>query len=314
MADVSRSAGTDPVVMALGGNTLLGEDGTWNDDDQREAIARSAKTVAEAVYAGNDVVLTHGNGPQVGNLLLEVEQSSETPTRPLDVLVAETQAQIGYVLQQELGNALAGVADVVSLVTQVQIDPEDPAFDNPSKPIGPTYTPKEAEERPFPTQPVANQEGSRRRVVPSPEPRRIVERDQIRSLVQDGTIAICGGGGGVPVIDDGGLTGVEAVVDKDYTSYRLGLALSADRLIFLTDVPYAYLGFQSNDPEPLREVTPERMRQHLEKEAFGVGSMRPKVDAAVRFVEASGGMAAITTPDRCMAALDGADGTIISQG
>jgi len=305
----SHGAGTGRVVVALGGNTLLGEHGPWTFEEQLGVIERTAGRVATAVDAGYDVVLTHGNGPQVGNRLLQQEHAEETPQLPLDVLVAETQAQIGYLLQQALDNALAGPTEFITVVTQVVVDEADPAFEDPTKPVGPFYTESEAAARPFETRAVSTGERPYRRVVPSPEPVEVVEADEIARLVERGDLVVCAGGGGVPVVRDDGLRGVEAVVDKDRTSGLLASALDAEALVVLTDVECAYVNYGDPDQRPLGRVTVEELRDHLEAGEFGEGSMWPKVEACLRFVEGGGERAVITSPDRLAAALAGEAGT-----
>ena len=300
-----------PVVVALGGNTLLGADGPWTFEAQMAAIDRTAARIARGIAAGHDIVLTHGNGPQVGNLLLEQDRVDETPRRPLDVLVAETQAQIGYLLQQGLDNELGGEPDFLTVVTQVIVDPTDAAFDEPTKPIGPYYTTAEATEATFETRAVTNEEPRHRRVVPSPDPVDIVEADEIARLVAAGNLVICAGGGGVPVTRDPSLAGVEAVIDKDLTSALLARELGAGKLIVLTDVPYVYHHYGEPDQEPIREATPAALEDVLDADVFPAGSMQPKVRACVEFVTGGGDVAVITTPDRFEDALAEKDGTVI---
>jgi carbamate kinase len=313
MVDSSRDAGTDPgsapVVVALGGNTLLGEQGPWTVEAQIEVIERTARRIAAAVDAGHDVVLTHGNGPQVGNLLLQQESAADTPQLPLDVLVAETQAQIGYLLQQALDNEREDATDSMTLVTQVVVDPDDPAFERPTKPVGPFYTEAEAAEKPFEVREVSGGDRPYRRVVPSPEPVEIVESEEIGRLVERGNLVVCAGGGGVPVVRDGGLRGVEAVVDKDRTSRVLASEIGAGVLVVLTDVEYAYVDYGGPDQRPLRRVTADELRTHLDAGEFGEGSMQPKVEACLRFVEDGGERAVITAPDGLTDALAGEGGT-----
>jgi len=314
MGHGSRGVETDDelVVIALGGNTLLGEHGPWTIDEQRAVIEETARSVAAAARAGYRVVLTHGNGPQVGNLLLQQENAPETPQLPLDVLVAETQAQIGYLLQQALDNALSGATDFITVVTQAVVDAGDPAFEEPSKPVGPFYTEAEAAEKPFETREVSSGERPYRRVVPSPEPTGIVEADEIERLVDRGDHVICVGGGGVPVVREGGLRGVEAVIDKDRATQLLATELGASRLAVLTDVEHAYVDFGGADQRPLRSVAPAELRSHLENGEFGEGSMRPKVEACLRFVDEGGDLASITSPAHLGDALDGDAGTRVT--
>jgi carbamate kinase len=300
---------TDPVVVALGGNTLLGEHGTGTIDEQLEVIERTARRVSDAIDAGYDIVLAHGNGPQVGDRLLQQENASETPQLPLDVLVAETQAQIGYLLQQALDNEVSTPTDFITVVTQVVVDADDPAFQNPTKPVGPFYTESEAEDRSFETQRVTDGPCPYRRVVPSPDPVDIVEDDEIGRLVERGGFVICVGGGGVPVVRNDGLRGVEAVVDKDKSSQLLASRLDANTLIILTDVEYAYVNYGTPDQKPLREITAEELRMHLDADEFGTGSMQPKIEACIRFVEEGGKKAVITSPEQLLDALSGDAGT-----
>ena len=309
MDEDSHDTRTDPVVIALGGNTLLGTHGRGTIDEQRDVIARTARQVSDAIQAGYDVVLTHGNGPQVGNSLLQQERVSETPQLPLDVLVAETQAQIGYLLQQALDNELTDSPDFITIVTQVVVDADDPAFQNPTKPIGPFYTEEEAVTKSFETRSVSTGDRPFRRVVPSPEPVDIVEGEEITQLVERGNLVITAGGGGVPVVREDTLHGVEAVVDKDKTSQLLASKLEAETLVILTDVEFAYVNYQSPDQHPLRRISTEELRSHLEAGEFGEGSMHPKMEACVRFIEEDGERAVVTSPEHLMDALAGEAGT-----
>lgn len=296
-------------LVALGGNALLRASGEGTFADQYAAIQDTAGRVVEVIDAGYEVVLTHGNGPQVGNRLLEQEGTADVPWLPLDVLVAETQAQIGYLLQQALDNALGGGTDFITVVTQTVVDPSDPAFEDPTKPIGPWYTEAQAEERPFETRRVGGGERPYRRVVPSPDPVDVVEADEIARLVEAGNRVVCGGGGGVPVVREGGLRGVEAVVDKDRTSALLASVVGAELLVLLTDVTYAYVDYGGPDERPLRDVGPADLRAHLDAGEFGAGSMAPKVEACIEFITSGGGRAVIAQPDDLAAALAGETGT-----
>lgn len=296
-------------VVALGGNTLL-SDGSGTADDQR----RNAREAVEAVtgLAARELVFTHGNGPQVGALL---DQQAAAPGHdlPLDALVAQTQGHLGYLLQQLLDARLP--APAATVVTQAQVDAADPAFDDPSKPVGPFLSAAEAADRPYETREVTRSDGSRahRRVVPSPEPTRVVEAERVRTLVDAGTTVVAGGGGGVPVVDeDGELRGVEAVVDKDYTSALLASAVGARELLVLTDVAGAYLDFGGPDERLLPSLTPEEAREHVAAGEFGAGSMRPKVEACARFVAAGGDRAVITSAADVGAAVAGEAGTHVT--
>ncbi|MFC6988849.1 carbamate kinase [Haloplanus sp. GCM10025708] len=292
-------------VIALGGNAILGP----GDRDQSAVVEATAERVAGVVTAGHEVVLTHGNGPQVGNRILQQEAAPDTPQHSLDVLVAETQAQIGYRLQNALDGELGGEHDFVTMVTQVVVDGEDPGFDDPTKPVGPYYTESEAREKDFPTKKVGTGDRAYRRVVASPEPLELVESDDVAAMVERGNHVVCAGGGGVPVVRDDGLCGVDAVVDKDRTSQLVATDLDAETLVFLTDVEFAYRNYGTDDQTPVEDVDAAAVRDLLDAGEFGEGTMRPKMEACARFVEAGGDRALVTTPENLDAALDGETGT-----
>jgi len=276
------------VVIALGGNALLRRGEPCDDETQRRNVATAAAALAR-IAAEQDVVVTHGNGPQVGLLALQAEASELS--RSLDVLGAETEGMIGYLIEQEIRNRLPG-RSVATLLTQVVVDRDDPAFEQPAKPIGPVYAAGRAEalaaERGWT---IAEDGDGYRRVVPSPEPRRILELDTIRLLLDAGSVVVCAGGGGIPVVESaaGSFHGVEAVVDKDLASALLASGLEADVLLLLTDVDAVYDDWGTPSAAPLGLVTPGDLRRRH----FAAGSMGPKVEAACRFVEAGGGMAGI---------------------
>lgn len=296
-------------VIALGGNAIA-RGGAVSVERQKATIGETADPVSTLTERGHDLLLTHGNGPQVGQLLVQ-QAAADVPERPLDVLVAETQAQVGYLIAAQLEPAVDG--RVATVLTRVRVDRDDPEFRTPSKPVGPYYTEGEAAEKPFETGPVRRPNGERayRRIVPSPKPTAVLEADEIRTLVADGTTVVCGGGGGVPLVDDGGSEGVEAVVDKDYTTRLVASAVSADRLVMATDVEYAYRDFGTDDPEPIRGTDAASLRTALEAGEFADGSMAPKVEACLAFLDAGGERAVITTPDAIVAAVDGDAGTQI---
>jgi carbamate kinase len=273
-----------------------------------------------AVSGGYRLVITHGNGPQVGNHLLRSEVSHEhadTPLLPLEVCVADTQGGMGYVLQQGLVNAFheAGIPALVStIVTQVVVDPNDPEFANPSKPIGSIISEnsKATFEKRGWTLVEDRQRGGWRRVVPSPDPKEIVEAGAIKAMVQDGVIVIAAGGGGVPVVSERGtLQGVSAVIDKDLASALLATDLKADALVILSDVDHAYVDFESEHRRPLKETPVAEARRLLNENQFPRGSMGPKIDAVCRFVESTSGRGVITSIDRAEEALTGRVGTRI---
>jgi carbamate kinase len=276
------------LVVALGGNALLRRGQPLEAEIQRANIQSAARAIAE-LAAEHELVLTHGNGPQVGLLALEADAYQAVEPYPLDILGAESQGMIGYLIVQ----ALRGETDasVVAVLTEVVVAADDPAFAQPTKPIGPVYTNGEARR-------VAAEHGwdvardgeHYRRVVPSPQPREIVELDSIAMLLGGGSIVVCAGGGGIPVVREAGrLRGVEAVIDKDLTAALLAEQLSADRLLMLTDVPYVERGWQTRRSSSIERTTPRELRS-LD---FAAGSMAPKVEAACRFVERTGGEAVI---------------------
>lgn len=295
-----------PTILALGGNTLATSDDA-DYDDQLRTVRSTIEGLEWPRNDGGPIVWTHGNGPQIGNRLIEHE-AVDTPALPLDALVAATQGQLGYMLT----NALAHHHDepVPAMTTRVVVDPDDPAFEEPTKPIGPRYDSAEAREKPFETAPVEGDSGTYRRVVPSPRPQRILEAPTIERLVEAERSVVCCGGGGIPVTDtEDGFVGKPAVVDKDHTSARLGRYIDAGELIFVTDVPCAYLGFGTDRQEPIGEVDPDTLRQYLDRGEFGAGSMRPKAEACAAFVDGGGHRAVITQPADLGDALDGTAGT-----
>ncbi|MGO9489971.1 MAG: carbamate kinase [Solirubrobacteraceae bacterium] len=296
------------VIAALGGNALLRRDEPPDAETQRRNVARAVASLA-GIAREHELVVTHGNGPQVGLLALQAEAYGGSPPYPLDVLGAESEGMIGYLLDQGLVGELPDRM-VATLLTQVIVDPTDPAFQQPSKPIGPVYAREDAErlsrERGFSIAP----DGQKwRRVVPSPEPLRIIEIDSIRILVQGGVIVICVGGGGVPVVETpgGGLVGVEAVIDKDLAAALLARQLHADALLLLTDVPNVELDWGTSAARPLRTATAEQIRGL----GLAAGSMGPKAEAAARFAE-GGGRAVIASMEQATAALHGEAGTAVS--
>jgi carbamate kinase len=292
------------VVAALGGNALLRRGEQPTAQAQRANVDLAAHSLAP-LAAGCTLVLTHGNGPQVGLLALQAEAVVDLPPYPLDVLGAESEGMIGYLLEQALRNALPG-RTVATVLTQVVVAADDPAFATPTKPIGPVYRERRARvlaaERGWTVAPDGEWF---RRVVPSPEPLEIVELDTIRALLAEGVLPVCAGGGGIPVArnGDGTLHGVEAVIDKDLAAELLARTVGAERLLLLTDVPAVEW-----EGRPLREVTPAELRRHR----FAPGSMGPKVEAACRFVERTGGVAAIGALDEAAEILAGRAGTIVS--
>jgi len=309
------------VLIALGGNAMTAPDGSATPEAQRDAVRRVAPAVADLVRSGHQVVLTHGNGPQVGNLLVKNELAAHVvPPVPLDWCGAQTQATIGALFLDALGDELGarGLPRLVAaLVSRTLVDAADPAFERPSKPVGRYVARAEAEAMSAHGQ-TWEDRGERgwRRVVASPDPLEVLDAPAAHALLDAGFVVVCAGGGGVPrtAADVGGhrrLDGVQAVIDKDLTAAVLARDLAADVLVIATDVEHAVLGWGTPDARPLTDVTPRELRRHLAAGAFGSGSMGPKVEAVCRFVEATGRRAAITGLHRIAAALAGTAGTLI---
>lgn len=298
------------VVLALGGNALLRRGQPMSERNQRENVKAAAKALA-VVAREHQMVITHGNGPQVGLLALQAAAYTEVEAYPLDVLGAESEGMIGYLIEQELGNALSHGQSIATLLTQIEVDPADPAFGKPTKPIGPLYTRAEAErlarERGWD---IAPDNGSYRRVVPSPVPRHILEIDVIEYLVRAGVIVICSGGGGIPTISrrDGGLVGVEAVIDKDRAGALLAQEIQAHAYLMLTDVEAVYTNWGTASARAIRRASPDA----LDALTFAPGSMGPKVEAACAFVRQTGGMVGIGSLEDAAALLHGDAGTLIT--
>jgi carbamate kinase len=306
------------VLVAVGGNALIraGQKGTAQE--QFENAVDTAAAVVKLIRAGHRVVLTHGNGPQVGAQLTRSEYAAAHAYRmPLDVCVAATQGEIGYVLQYAMWQMLQQEGlhtPVVSLITQVLVNRDDPAFQRPTKPIGPFYTRDVAERYRDLFEWTIVEDSSRgyRRVVPSPEPKEIIELEAIRACVERGLVVIAGGGGGVPVFNDHDLSkGVEAVIDKDHTSAILARQLNADVFAICTDVPRVCVNFRKPGQHELFEVSVDEARQYLAEGQFPPGSMGPKIGAAIVYLERGGKEAVITNHDHLVEAVDGRGGTRI---
>jgi carbamate kinase len=304
------------VVVALGGNALLRRGQDLTAANQREN-ARAACRHLAPVAAEHELVISHGNGPQVGLLALQASAYTAVEGYPLDVLGAQTEGMIGYVLQQELGNEMPFEKRIATLLTQIEVDPSDPAFNDPTKPIGPLYTDEEAAA-------LAAEKGwefkrdgtSMRRVVASPEPRRIFGVQPIEWMLQNDCVVICAGGGGIPVMyaDEPvpagrRLVGIEAVIDKDLASALLAAELGADVLAIVTDVDAVYTGWGTPDQQAIRRASPDA----LAATEFAAGSMGPKVRAACRFVEQTGGLAAIGSIADAAELVRAAAGTVVAQ-
>jgi carbamate kinase len=298
------------VVVALGGNALLRRGQALNAENQRENIRVAAAHLA-SVHENHELIIAHGNGPQVGLLALMDAAYNAVDPYPLDVLGAETVGMIGYMIEQELGNIIPYDDHIVTVLTQILVDPSDPAFQNPTKPVGPVYDQAEAgrlqREKGWAMAP----DGVYfRRVVPSPLPQRIIEIDVIRMLVESGVVVICAGGGGIPVAYDENqkLFGVEAVIDKDLASGLLARDLGAERFVMLTDVPCVYQDYGSEHQKCIRAAHPDA----LEAIDFAAGSMGPKVRGACRFVRETGHASAIGQLSDLARIMRGEAGTLIS--
>jgi carbamate kinase len=308
------------IVVSLGGNALIRRNERGSIEEQFRNASAMAEAIAGLFRESEPLVITHGNGPTVGNIVIQNERASDAvPPMPLYVSDADSEGAIGFIIQLSLHNALVRAkkrVDVVTLVTQSVVRPDDPAFLNPTKPIGPFYTKEEASglsrSRGWAIKEVAP--GEFRRVVPSPRPVRIVEAGVIKRLSLSGTIVIAAGGGGVPVVEsaDGILTGVDAVIDKDRATSVLARAVGAKLLVTLTDVDAAYLDFNSSRRKRIARMTVAEAQKFLAEGEFPEGSMGPKVEAAVDFVRATKGEAVITSPELLREALNGLAGTRIT--
>jgi carbamate kinase len=298
------------VVVALGGNALLKRGEPMSAEAQRANVRSSAPALA-AVAERHELVLSHGNGPQVGLLALQAAAYRGVEPFPLDVLDAQTEGMIGYVLEQEVGAVLPMERALATLLTMIEVDADDPAFVDPTKFVGPIYDQVEADKLAGEKGWIFKADGDHwRRVVPSPQPKRIVELRPIKWLLDKGVLVICAGGGGIPTTQsatgpEGVLKGVEAVIDKDLASELLARDVEADVLVMVTDVDGVYAGWGTPQQQLLRDVTVEELRAGT----FAAGSMGPKVEAAIRFVERTGGRAAIGGLDRIVDIVEGTAGT-----
>ncbi|MAT38146.1 MAG: carbamate kinase [Ectothiorhodospiraceae bacterium] len=309
-------------LIAIGGNSLIraGERGAINE--QLGNARATAKSIVQMIAQGWRVVVTHGNGPQVGAALLRSERASgEVYDHPLDVCVATTQSEIGYLLQRALEDELREHKldnRVATVLTKVRVDPADQAYQNPTKPIGPFYTKEVAQEkqRTLGWDIVEDSARGYRRVVPSPEPKHVYEEPIIHEMIESGNIVIALGGGGIPVIEkeNGDIEGSEAVIDKDRASSLLASSLKVDLFIISTDADQVYIDFKKKTQHGIQTATAEEMQQHYDSGQFPAGSMGPKVQSAIRFIENGGKKVIITSYEYLMDALDGKAGTHIVDG
>ncbi len=311
--------GSKLVVLAIGGNSLIKDKDHIALSCQYEAVQETSKYLADLIAEGLSMVITHGNGPQVGFIYRRGELARpELPLIPLDICGADTQGAIGYMIQKALLNEFRkrGMRKrVTTVVTQTIVDKDDPSFERPTKPIGSFMSEEEAlaNKRESGWQVAEDAGRGFRRVVPSPIPREIVELDVIELLVKRGYIVIAVGGGGIPVIrnEQGGLEGVEAVIDKDLASSLLARKLGADTFLISTSIDAVYLNFGKKDQSPIRRATLSEIKRYLEEEHFKPGSMRPKIEAMIQFLEGGGKKAMVTSPDNLLKTVQGGGGTTI---
>lgn len=312
---------TKTIVVALGGNAILTDDPSAQG--QIETLNETAKELVKLIAAGNRVVITHGNGPQVGNLLLQqaAADSEENPAMPVDTAVAMTQGSIGYWLQNAMKDAIEAEGldkNVATVLTQVVVDENDEAFSNPTKPIGPFLSEEASKVEAERTGDTFVEDAGRgyRKVVPSPRPQSIVEYPAIKTLIDADIVTISAGGGGIPVKEtEHGFEGVEAVIDKDFASATLAGLVQADELIILTGVDNVYVNYNQPNQEKLEEVTVAELEAHIADEQFAPGSMLPKVEAAINFVNAQpNGRAYITSLENMEAIVGNGSATVVVKG
>lgn len=309
------------IVVALGGNAILSSDASA--EAQQSALEKTAEYLVQFIENGDDLIISHGNGPQVGNLMLQQHAgaSEKNPAMPLDTCVAMTQGSIGYWMQNALDKAFLkhGLDKVaVSLITQVVVDKDDPAFKKPTKPIGPFLTKEEAEKEMAETGAIFLEDAGRgyRKVVPSPRPLSIKEHQIIKQLVDSGVVTISAGGGGVSVVENGlDLSGVETVIDKDFASEKLAELVDADALVILTGVDYVCINYGKPDEKQLTNVTVAELEEYKQAGHFAPGSMLPKIEAAIQFVESQPNKQAIITSLENLGSMSGDEivGTVVTK-
>jgi len=306
------------VVLAIGGNAIIKEGQKGTIEEQRENLVESSKPVLDLMEQGHTVVITHGNGPQVGNTLIRGEMAkSVIPEYPLDVYGAETQGNLGYLIQQIFKNEMTSRninKTIATVVTQSVVSKEDPAFESPTKPIGPFYSKEDMEKIVAESNLTFVEDAGRgyRRVVASPKPVRIVEKEAIETLLNNGISVVSTGGGGIPVIEnEGKIEGIEAVIDKDFASALLAADINADFLFILTGVEQVAINFGKPDQQNLLEMTVDEALRYLDEGQFPKGSMGPKIEAAILFLQKGGKNVIITSMDKLQDALEGKTGTRI---
>ena len=303
----------ETLLVALGGNALIRKGQVGTIEEQFQNLNVSIRQIAR-LSEKYKIIITHGNGPQVGNLLLQQESCNAVPELPLEILVAQTQGQIGYMIESTLDSELRKMGvisqkSLVNLITYVVVDENDPAFQNPSKPVGPFYTEAKAATLPYPTR---KTEKGYRRVVASPQPVTIIEKHEIVKLIEMDFIVICCGGGGIPVIQKGRtFTGVNAVIDKDLASAKLAEEVGVDILLIASDVDGAIIRYGEPDQELLRIVTLDEITRYMAEGHFPPGSMGPKIEAAIQFLQGNGKRALITSIETIEKSIAGKAGTEI---
>lgn len=309
----------ETLVIAIGGNAILKENQRGTVEEQFANVRACCGPIVDLYAKGYRIVLVHGNGPQVGNILLQVEAAIDTVApQTIDLCDAQTQGQLGYMIQLSMQNAFQERnvdGKITSLVTQVVVDANDPAFQNPTKPIGPFYSEERAKEIQA-SQPdvVLKEDAGRgyRRVVPSPKPLRIIEKESVRTLLNQGHIVVTGGGGGIPISSEGGkYIGVEAVVDKDLVAAIIAEDVHADKLVILTGVDQVYVDFGKPTQKPIFRMSVEEAEAYMAQGQFPPGSMQPKIEAALDYLASGGREVLITSMEQLSNALDGNTGTII---
>ncbi|MCF7911379.1 MAG: carbamate kinase [Candidatus Cloacimonetes bacterium] len=308
-------------VIAIGGNSLIKPGQRGSVEEQFEAVSSTVENIYKIIQLGYNVVITHGNGPQVGNILIQSEAGKhQVPALPLHYCGAFSQGGMGYMIQQVAQNVFAREdhqQDVATIVTQVLVDHADPAFEHPTKPIGPFYASlEELQHRIDEHGWVVVEDAGRgfRRVVASPKPLEIIEQTIIKTLINAGDLVIAVGGGGIPVIrEEGALQGISAVIDKDFASSLLASEIKADLFIISTGVEKVAINFKSDSPQWLNSLTMEQCRQYLDNEEFAKGSMMPKIEASMKFLENGGSEVIITSPENLFEAVIGNTGTHITK-
>ena len=302
------------ILIALGGNAILNPS-KGNPIEQQRLIDDTCREIAAIIQKGHDVILTHGNGPQIGNILAMQEECGLVYPQPLDICGAQTQGMLGYSIQRSLGNMLMEIGiekQVITLLTQVIVDAACSSFENPTKPIGLYYPESRGHMMMAGGIRMIHDKKGYRRVVPSPPPLEIVEEDVVRKLVSDGVIVIAGGGGGIPVIRKKGiLSGIEAVIDKDLTGSLMARVAGASTFLILTDVDKVSLNYGKEDQIELDEMNVKEAEKYMKEGHFGKGSMEPKVLASIKFLKSGGETAIISSLDKALPALQGAAGTRI---